>query len=212
MDAIIQDHIQAGVIQQTKIEAKTTGKPVSIGNSPHVRTNHYIRESRPYIRNRELNEYRSLGDANIMVIFAIWLVVSVIITFLYWILPTVYINLFINIRWVSTFIQHMTVVYDTIPYILKQPIVPNNQLQLTNDFVEIDIHQVQGAYAISQDGFGILQSSQGKIKFHVLSERAASTIRMSRTYSIIGFLCSLVMVIVSIVMVPFSIITYIINL
>ena len=138
-------------------------------------------------------------------IFAIWLVISLIFTFLFWALAIV--SLLPTIMWLCLFIQHMTVVYNTIPYILKQPIVPNNTLQSANDFIEIEVHQVKGAYAVSQDaGIGIFQSNQEKIKFHVLSEGAASTIRTSRIHSIIGLLCSILMIIVSIIMVPVGIV------
>ena len=207
--AMAADRVEAGVVQQTQIGVKTTGNPISISNSPHARTNHYIRESRPYITNRILNTYWTFCDINIMVAFAIWLVISLILTFLYWVLATV--NLIINVLWLCIFIQHMTVVHDTIPYVLKQPIVPNNSLRLANDFIEIEVHQVKGAYAVSQNaGIGILRRNQGKIKFHVLSEGAASKIRTSKTLSIIGLLCSILMVIISNVMIPVGIafITY----
>ena len=197
------EYVEAGVVQKTQIEVRTTGNPVKIGKSPHVKANHYIQESRPYITNRVLHTYKTFFDINIMLVFAIWLVISLITIISYWKLGIV--SIIINSMWLGLFIQHMIVVRGTIPYILKQPIVPNNTLRLTNDFIEIEVKQVKGIYAISQDaGIGILQSNQGKIKFHVLSEGAASIIRTSRKYSIIGFICSLLMAIISAIMVPVS--------
>ena len=195
------EYVEAGVVQRTQIEVKTTGSPVKVGKSLHVQANHYIKVSRPYITNRVLHTYRTFFDINIVVIFATWFVISMVTTISYWVLGIV--SIIINSMWLGLFIQHMIVVHGTIPYILKQPIVPNNTLRFANDFIEIEVKQVKGIYAVSQDaGIGILQSNQGKIKFHVLSEGAASIIRTSRKYSIIGFICSFLMVIISAIMVP----------
>ena len=200
-----QDHVEAGVVEHTRIEIKTTGFSVRIGENPHARTNHFIRQSRPYLESHKLREYWNCCGINMIALFNTWLFISIIGCLLYYIAAIVMV--LANILWLCVFLQHQVVVYGTIPHILKQPIVPNNALNFLNDFVEIELHQVKGAYAASQDaGIGIIQSSQGKIKFHVLSEEAASNIRATRRYSIIGFSCSLLMVIFSIVMIPIDII------
>lgn len=188
--------VSTGVVERTRVNVRETGVRVYVGNSIYTKTNHYIKESRPYIRNSKHRQYWKCCNVNIILLFFFWLAVSMATSFLHWTAAAG--NVVINTLWVYFFSQHMMVVCCTLPHVLRQPILPNSEMRgrAANEFIEIQVEQVRGTYlAMRNAGIGVVQREGGVIKFHVLSEGAAWSIRTSRKCSIIGFVCSLLLLI-----------------
>ena len=96
-------------------------------------------------------------------------------------------SLVIILSLIPTFIvycQHLHVVCWTIPWVLRQPVIPN--LTKDNDHLEIAVTNLEGVYLSARNsGFGLVSQTTGKIKFHVLSSHAALQIQRARVFSII---------------------------
>ena len=95
-------------------------------------------------------------------------------------------SLVIILSLIPTFIvycQHLHVVCWTIPWVLRQPVIPN----LTNDtdHLEIAITSREDVYVRAHNsGSGLEIQKTGKIRFHVLSSNATSNIHLARIFSI----------------------------
>ena len=87
---------------------------------------------------------------------------------------------------IPTFIvycQHLHVVCWTIPWVLRQPIIPN--LTTDNEHLEIAVTSLEGVYLSARNsGIGLVSQTTGKIKFHVLSSAAILKIRGARNVSV----------------------------
>ena len=204
-DRLIQaGNATAAVSERTRVDVRETGVRVHVGNSIYAKTNHYIRASRPYFRNRTLREYWKCCNINPLLLFSLWLAVSVATSFIHWIAASM--NVILDVLWICLFFQHMIVLCGTIPHILKQPILPNSEMRTSNSFMEIEVQHITGQYLILRNaGIGAIQREGGVIKFHILSERAAWYIRASRKCSIVGFLLSVLLLLFSCGVIAFDV-------
>ena len=206
-DRLIQaGNATAAVSERTRVDVRETGVRVHVRNSIYAKTNHYIRASQPYFRNRTLREYWKCCNTNPLLLFSLWLAVSVATSFIHWIVASM--NVILDVLWICLFFQHMIVLCGTIPHILKQPILPDSEMRTSNSFMEIEVQHITGQYLILRNaGIGAIQREGGVIKFHILSEKAAQYIRASRKCSIVGFLFSVLLLLFSCSVIVFDVVS-----
>ena len=204
-DRLIQaGNATAAISERTRVDVRETGVRVHVGNSIYAKTNHYIRASRPYFRNRTLREYWKCCNINPLLLFSLWLAVSMATSFIHWIVASM--NVILDVLWICLFFQHMVVLCGTVPHILKQPILPDSEMRTSNSFMEIEVQHITGQYLILRNaGIGAIQREGGVIKFHILSEKAARYIRASRKCSIVGFLLSVLLLLFSCGVIAFDV-------
>ena len=199
--------ITAGHVEQQVITVKSTGKTVHIPTDIYARTNFYIRQSQQYVRSRKLRvfiNFRWFGgimSCVLLVQLAVLLLVSV---FLGQQRPTVELSIVwlvlsfvVILTLIPTFIvfcQHLHVVCWTIPWVLRQPVIPN--MIAGNKHLEIAVTNLEGVYLSAYNsGIGLVSQKTGKIKFHVLSSNTALLMRRTRNLSIIFAVMAIINVI-----------------
>ena len=178
--------------QQQAISVRATGRTVHVRDDIYAKTNFYIKQTRQYIPMRKLDAFlyfRGFSKlTHVMLIVAVTLL-----------LPTTIISktlgpsmcaklggimLVIYLPFCLTYCQHLNVVRKTIPWVLRQPVIPN--LRSDNEHLEIAITSLEGVYlSACNSGIGLVSQTTGKIKFHVLSPGAVENIKWTKVYSIV---------------------------
>lgn len=183
-------------VRSTQVTVETTGIGVSIRDSSHAFTNHYIKQSRTYFPNEKLSIYI---DCPFFYTFArlLWfgslfgiLVAAGKSEYLY--LPVAF---FVScLLFFLIYCQHEWVNQKSLPVVFKQPVIENQRSE--NDFYQITITELGGiALQNYEAGVGFVQLSQGKIEFQAFNKRAirnmSNSKRRSRLMLCLFFLASL---------------------
>ena len=189
--------VTAGHVEQQVVTVKSIGgKPVHISDAMYTRTNFYIRCTREYIPSRKLRVFVNFR-------WFFWIMTTVLCTqFTFLLLPScllglleptgggslacLVLSLFTILSLIPTFIvfcQHLHVVCWTIPWVLRQPVIP--KMTKDNDHLEIAVTSLEGVYLRAHNsGIGLVSQTTGKIKFQVLSCHAFWKIQWARSVSI----------------------------
>ena len=179
LQAVQVGDVQAVKATQERVQVNKFGRTVYLRKSIYVKTNHYIKQSRPYIPNRKLRTY--LYIRFMRWVFLLYCVLCIPMPFLpnfMW--PWSAATGGIGLIWFLIFAQHMHVIYWTLPQVLSQPILSDDAQPQENDFYEFKVERVEGVYLSARDsGIGIHQAAAGSIKFQALNETAACTVRKS---------------------------------
>ena len=189
--------VTAGQVEQQVVTVKSTGEAVHVSDARYARTNFYIRQTRKYIPSRKLRVFINfrwfpwIMTTVLCTQLTILFLVSVILgrvepTFGISMACLVF-SLFTILSLIPTFIvfcQHLHVVCWTIPWVLRQPIIPN--MTTDNDYLEIAVTNLEGVYLRAHNsGIGLVSQTTGKIKFQVLSCNAVWEIQWARGVSIV---------------------------
>ena len=188
--------VTAGQVEQQVVTAKFTGRIVNLPTAIYTRTNFYIRQTQQYIPSRKLRvfiNFRWFFWIMTTVCFTQWLSLFLVSVILCRVEPTIdtliaclVLSLVTILTLIPTFIvycQHLHVACWTIPWVLRQPVIPN--LKTDNDHLEIAITNLEGVYLSARNsGIGLVSQTTGKVKFHVLSPNAILQIRRARNVSI----------------------------
>ena len=184
VQAVQVGDVQAARATQQNLLVRTFGRPISgLRNNIHSRTNFYIQQSRPFIPRRTLRTYFCVRFMKLAFYFYLALCIPLVILagiadFVAW--PWAAITGGLGLIWLLIFSQHMHVMYWTIPAVLSQPIVPDATQPRENEFYEFQLERVEGVYLTAREcGIGMIQSSTGSVKFMVLNQTAACTVRKS---------------------------------
>ena len=187
--------VTAGHVEQQVVTVKFTGRIVNLPTAIYTRTNFYIIQTCQYIPSKKLyvfiyfRWFLSIMAIVILTQLAILSLVSVILgkvaifgsSFACLVLSLVTI-----LSLIPTFIvscQHLYVVCWTIPWVLRQPVLPN--LTTDNKHLEIAVNSREEVYVRARNsGIGLVSQTTGKIKFHVLSSAAVSQIKGAKYVSI----------------------------
>ena len=188
--------VTAGQVEQQVVTVKSTAAETVNGPfDNYARTNFYIRQSRLYMPSRKLRVFIHFtclpGILNI--VLCTQLALLILASLLTGLLTTfkasmacLGLSLVIILSLIPTFIvycQYLHVVCWTIPWVLRQPIIPN--MTTDNDHLEIAVTSLEGVYLRARNsGIGFVSQTTGKIKFHVLSSAAATQIKRARWVSI----------------------------
>jgi hypothetical protein len=195
---VVQDgNIQTGYyVNQQAVTVGAVGSTVQVGDCIYNKTNFYIQQTSLYTPTRRLRTFISnlwfhTGMiTGLIVQYTILLVLSCVLGKIE---PSVgrYIGCLIvgliallsAVPGLLACIQHLHVIRCTIPWVLRQPVVPN--LVLGNQHLEVTIANLEGAYLTAYNrGVGLVCQTTGKIKFQVLSSEAVTTIQLTVATSI----------------------------
>ena len=189
--------VTAGHVKQQMITVKSTGKSINLPSAKYTRTNFYIRQTRQYIPSRKLRVFINFRWFHgIMTTVQctqslVLLLVSILLGELAPRLgPTIaclvlsFVTILSLIPIFIVYCQHLHVVCWTIPWVLRQPVIPN--MTTDNKHLEIAVTNLEGVYLSAYNsGIGVVSKTTGKINFHVLSSNAAMEIRWTRGSSIV---------------------------
>ena len=180
VQAVQVGDVQAARATQEKFQVRTFGRTVFLRKSIYAKTNHYIKQSRPYIPRRTLRTY--LYIRFMRWVFLLYCILCIPMPFLPafigW--PWAAATGGLGLIWFLIFAQHMHVVYWTLPAVLSQPILPNASQPRENEFYEFKLEKVEGIYLNAREsGIGMVQTSTGSITFQALNETAARTVHKS---------------------------------
>ena len=190
-----RDRGLVGVTQQQAISVRATGKTVHVDDDIYAKTNFYIEQTRQYIPTRKLDAF--LYFRGFSKLTYVMLIVAVTL-----LLPTTIISktlgpsmcaklggimLIVYLPFCLTYCQHLHVVRKTIPWVLRQPVIPN--LRTGNEHLEVAVTSLEGVYLSARNsGIGLMSQTTGTIKFHVLSPQAVQSIKWTKVYSIVYFM------------------------
>ena len=178
--------VEAATFSKTDISIKSTGRTVFIKGS-YASTNHYIRQSRGYVKKdgklRQFINFPFMGYLFGFFSFA------AIFSFLHYFYGAIVFVL--SLLFFLLFCQHLHVLRGTLPYVLKQPVIKEQEHD--NAFYEIELSKLQGAYLQAKDeGVGVIIQAKGKIKLQVFNYRAITHMSNCRIRSVIMFLCTII--------------------
>ena len=172
--------IQIATARRENVLVRTFGRTVSLRQSIYVRTNFYIKQSRPYIPRKTLRTYLYIHCMRwaFLLYCVLCIPMPFLPAFIGW--PWAAITGGLRLVWLVIFSQHMHVIYWTLPAVLSQPILPDAAQPGGNKFYEFKSERIEGIYLTARDsGVGMIQSATGSIKFMALNETAARTMRKS---------------------------------
>ena len=193
--------VTAGHVEQQVVTIRSTAeRTVYIPDEMYTSTNLYIRQTRPYIPSRKLRVFIHFRWFFLIMlsVFSIQVTFLILVTILLRILePTgtfgreaslacFVLSLITILSLIPTLIlycQHLHVVCWTIPWVLRQPVIPN--MTTENKHLEIAITNLEGVYLRARNsGIGLVSQTTGTIKFQVLSCNAVYDIQWARIVSI----------------------------
>ena len=187
--------VTAGHIQQQMMTVKSTGKTVNVPTDRYNRTNFYIIQTRQYIPSRELYIFINFRWFSLIMATALvtQLIILSLVSGILGALVTfgssfacLVLSLAIILSLIPTSIvycQHLHVACWTIPWVLRQPVIPS--MTTDNKHLEIAVTNLEGVYLTARNsGIGLVSKTTGKIKFHVLSSAAVSQIEAARNFSV----------------------------
>ena len=186
----------AGHIQQQVVAVRDRTQIVQVNNSVYSYTNFFIRQTREYIPSRQLKEFtnfRGFGivmTAALLIQCATLIVVSVILAqtepnYANTILTLVLSCLTLSscVPFLLIFCQHLNVIHHTLPWVLRQPVIPN--MVCENKHLEVAVTSLEGVYLSARNsGIGLVSQRTGTIRFHVLSSLAVRIILGAKFVSI----------------------------
>ena len=180
VQAIQVDNVQAARATQRNLLVRRFGTSVSLQKTTHSKTNIYIKQSRSYIPRRTLRTYLYVRymEAFFPFYLALFFGLPFLPDFIRW--PWAAVTGGLGLIWFLILSQHMHVICWTLPAVLSQPILPDATQPQENEFYEFQLERVEGVYLTAREcGIGMIQSSTGSIKFMVLNQTAACTVRKS---------------------------------
>ena len=182
--------VEALLLEGHKFQVREFGERVFVQRNIYSRTNFYIEQSRNYVGDRKLTKYLYLA-------FLQW--VFLILFLISFAAPANPIFAFvmgaIGILFLLIFTQHMYVNIKTMPYVLKQPSVPNHLMNSANTFIEITMEKYGAVFAASQRaGIGYIVAGKGTVQFQVFKQQTVGIMKNCVVVSTLAFFASLVMV------------------
>ena len=182
--------VEVGELRGGQVTIKATGKRTTIPGNMYGDTNFYIQQSRDYFPEKKFTTY--VYFYYIYVVYPLVFIGSLAApaNFIYAFVMTGVNGLFLLL-----YIQHLYVIIKTLRYVLQQHSVPNNQLDLNNDHLEISVEVYRAQYAsTSNAGVGIVSMGSGKIKMQLFQHQTVETMKCTIVTSILFFIGSILMV------------------
>jgi len=147
-----------------------TGVSVTVRDAVHAHANHYIKESRPYFQDQQLTTYI---DCPYLLKIARGMLVASLFGALVAVGGSIALPIFFFIACLLFFCiycQHEWVNQKSLPVVLKQPVYKQWR---ANEFYEVTLTELDGvALQNHQSGIGVVEVSQGKIKFQAFNKTA----------------------------------------
>ena len=188
------EDVETGVVRGTKVGIKKTGTTVNVDRYMFAEANFYIEQSRIYFKGRKLTRYVYFSKVlhyiyiGVLILGFFGAVYNFIIAFL---------AMLLNIPYLIMFTQHMYVNIQTMRYVLKQPVVPDDTLPTSNAHLEITLEEFAASYAASQQaGLGLIVHGKGTVKIQVFADSAKDKMWLCINLSTCGFLGTLLLGIV----------------
>ena len=153
-------------VQFRKVEVKEIGKSVTVRDASHAKTNHYIKQSRPYFPKEKLSTYidfpNFLKFARVLCVASLFGALSKTSSIIFFVACLLFLIIYT---------QHEMVNQKSLPFVLKQPVFDSQRLE--NSFYEVTVTELSGvALQNYQTGVGFIALSQGKIKFQAFNRNA----------------------------------------
>ena len=170
-------------LQYTRIEMEDVSMSAKVRDAVHAKTNHYIKESRPYFPNENLPTYIDcpylLNLARVTFFASLFGALVVAGAFMV-MLPLVLFA--VCLLFFALYCQHERVNQKSLPIVLKQPVF-EGQKRYRNAFYEVTVTDLDGiALRNYQAGVGFAKLSQGKIKFQAFNKEAIRNMSDARCH------------------------------
>ena len=164
------------------------GQTVHLPDNCYVRTNHFIKQSRDFVRSPvKLRQFWRFPWMRLFFAIYFLLTLPCFVTWLY-----ACIACFITILWLLFFLQHVYVLAFSLRIVMKQPVVPN--LRKLNAIYELQVDQIQGVYRqVRQFGIGTVATSRESIKFQVFNREGYQTMLAAKHWSRIMIVFTLIL-------------------
>ena len=182
--------VEVGGVEKDIVTVKDVGKPASLPGNLYGNTNFFIRSSKGYFPDQKFTTY--VYFYYMYIIYPIIFLGSLAApaNFIYAFVMTAVNGLFLLL-----YIQHLYVIHTTMRYVLRQPSVPNNQLNKLNCHIEISMEIYRAKYATTQNaGIGIVVKGSGTIKIQIFKKSTIGVMKNTVVLSILGFIGSVLMV------------------
>ncbi|XP_032219507.2 uncharacterized protein LOC116602264 [Nematostella vectensis] len=170
----------------TEITVEDVGRKVRVRNDPHSRTNHYIKQSKPYYPGRKLSTYLNFpGIKNITIMlwfctfFGALAMLDECSPVLGWVPVCCFV---VSAFGISLFAQHETVSWKTLRLVLKQPVFQDQKD--ANAFYRVTVNELTGvALQNYYNGYGCVQVQEGLIQFQAFNPEAVRSMFTARRFS-----------------------------
>ena len=189
------------------VSVQGRGKTISFRDSASIydKTNFYIRQTRQYIPSRKLQVFLNCKWLLWITFLAVTVQSPILLITTFMLgrsgldivvtatcLGISTITLLSCVLVLIVYIQHLHVIFWTIPWVLSQPVMPN--LNSGNKHLEIAVTNLESVYLNAHNrGIGLVSQTSEKVKFQVLSIKTVILIKRASTVSKIFAISSILL-------------------
>ena len=162
---------EVGRVQCTQVKVENVGDIVTVRDEIHAKSNHYIKQSRPYFRNEKLPTYIDcpyfLRIARVLCVASLF--GALVASGGSQVIPIFFFST--CLLFFLFYCQHEWVIQKSLPVVYKQPVFDGQDKN--NDFYEVTITELDGiALQNYRAGIGFVKLSHGKIEFQAFNKTA----------------------------------------
>jgi hypothetical protein len=184
-----EDRVEAALLQGEMLRVeRQPDRTVFIKNNIYAKTNFYIKQSRPYF-SAPLTTYFNFW-------FHQWYFLSYFIAGLFTPLDPIFSLVWfcIGVPFFFLYLQHMYVNIKTMPYVLRQPSLPDGKLDRQNAFFKISYASFTAVYGETSEASVVRMDVEGgMIKVQVFQRSAMWCMKKCVIVSTLGFCGSICM-------------------
>ena len=183
--------VESGVLKENVVHVQSVGKETKSSGYLYGDTNFYIRNSAQYFRDRKLTTY--IYFYYMQYVYLVVFIVSCLspLSFILALIMTA-----VNIIFLFFYSQHLYVNIKTMPYVLKQPTLPDRDMTTNNDHLEITFAEFSLTYAqYKEHGIGTVSADGEKVNIQVFRESAMVKMKLCIVLSTVSFFVCIAMLI-----------------
>ena len=182
---------QYGYLEKEHTRVTRVGRTVYLKPNNYIKTNHYINESRKYVGKHKLTRYLYFR-------YMEWVYLLIFIASIFTIFSAAYafIMTIVNGIFFVIWLQHMYVNVGTMPHVLRQPSLPDHQLELGNNLLRISVEKYRALFAhTNEELIGIVGGSSDSVTVQVFRHSSMTIMKICVAVSSIAFISSVAMLI-----------------
>ena len=185
--------VETGVVKEKVVHVRSVGKEINLPGYLYGDTNFYIRSSAQYFPKQTLTTY--IYFYYMQHVYLVVFIVSCLspLSFILGLIMTA-----VNIIFLIFYSQHLYVNIKTMPYVLKQPTLPNREMTTNNDHLKITFAEFSLTYAQYRDnGIGVVSADGETVQIQVFRESAMFNMKLCVVLSTVSFFVCIAMLIYS---------------
>lgn len=183
-DRLLADPVAIRGTNYTQVSVRDVGQPTTVSTAPHVRANHFIKQTRKYFPRCKLQTYICafpLFRCTAMLLFIASCLGALSLNGGYYSAVPAYCFLLCALG-IAVFSQHEVINKRSVPVVLLQPVIDGQKM--LNAFYRVTVTELSGITLENyRAGIGFLELSEGSVEFQAFNRNALRSIKQARRFS-----------------------------